>query len=282
MKAFKLFCILTLGLLLSNESYAQFRNGYFSVGVGTGVTHYLGDLDEDFTLKFTKPGLSVWGAYRFNPFMTARLSFFQGWTGASDENSNNEARRRRNLSFRSPITEFSTQLVIDFIPNERSFYYRPKYTPYIFGGIAIFSFNPQAQLNGEWVELQPLGTEGQFLPDPNNLYDEPYNLTQISIPMGAGVRVKVTRNIDVAFETGFRKTFTDHIDDVSHLYPDLNDLRAQNPTAALLSDRIDLTQFPDGAAAINGVRGDRAQTDWYIFTGITVSYVIDWVKCPSF
>ncbi|MEM6805592.1 MAG: hypothetical protein AAF696_29615, partial [Bacteroidota bacterium] len=69
---------------------------------------------------------------------------------------------------------------------------------------------------------------------------------------------------------------------VSGTYPNLTELRAQNPIAALLSDRIDLTRFPDGAATVNGIRGDNTQQDWYIYTNVRLNFIIDWVKCPSF
>ncbi len=283
MKVLKFFLVISILLVNSREVLSQFRNGYFSVGASVGATNYLGDLDDDFTFKFTRPGLGFHGAYRFNPFMTARLGFFQGWAEATDERSNDVARNQRNLSFKTPITEVSAVLKFDFIPTDRSFYYRPNFTPYVFGGVAVFSFNPQAELNGEDIELQPLGTEGQFLPDPNDEFPDPYRLTQISIPLGVGVRFKLARNWDLEVETGFRKTFTDYLDDVSSLYPDLEELRAQNPTAAILSDRLDQTRFPGQTAAeVNGIRGDRTQADWYIFTGATISYIIDWVKCPSF
>lgn len=260
----------------------QYRYGYFRVGVSIGATNYLGDLDDDFTFKFTRPGLGIVGSYRFNPFMMARLNFYQGWIHGSDENSNSLPRNRRNLSFRSPITEASFQVVFDFIPTDRSYAYRPLMTPYVFGGIGIFSFNPQAQIDGNWIELQPLGTEGQFLPDPDGRYPDPYNLTQVTIPIGAGLRFALGRRWDLEIEAGWRKTFTDYLDDVSNLYPDLDDLRAQNPIAAQLSDRIDLVEYPEGAAAVNGIRGDRTQTDWYIYTNVTLSFIIDWVKCPTF
>jgi hypothetical protein len=59
-------------------------------------------------------------------------------------------------------------------------------------------------------------------------------------------------------------------------------LRAQNPTAFLLSDRIDRSAYPEGAALVNGIRGDKTQDDWYIYTSVTVSMILDWVKCPAF
>ena len=282
MKVLKISLVLGLVMWTAIEAQAQFRYGYFKIGISTGPTNYLGDLDDDFTFKYTKPGFGIQGSYRFNPFMTARLGFFQGWMGATDATSTNAVRERRNLSFRSPITEGSFTVAFDFLPTDRQYNYRPRYTPYVFGGVALFSFNPQAQLNGLWYDLQPLGTEGQFLPDPNGSLPEPYRLTQLSIPMGAGVRFSLSKKFDLEIETGFRKTFTDYLDDVSNRYPDLEALRAQNPVAALLSDRIDLAQFPDGGAATNGIRGDQTQQDWYIYTNVRVSFILDWVKCPQF
>ncbi|MEZ4825277.1 MAG: DUF6089 family protein [Bacteroidia bacterium] len=282
MKDLKLLFLTSLALFMATSLSAQFRYGYFRVGVAAGATNYLGDLDDDLTFKFTKVGLGIDGSYRFNPFMSARLGFYRGYANATDASSNNLQRNRRNLSFRTPITEASFQVVFDFVPTDRNYAYRPPYTPYVFGGAAIFTYNPQAQLNGRWYDLQPMGTEGQFLPNPDGRYPQPYALTQFAIPLGAGVRFAVSKNLDVELETGFRKTFTDYLDDVSGLYPDLEELRAQNPTAALLSDRIDLATYPDGAAVVNGIRGDRTQTDWYIFTIVRVNYILDWVKCPSF
>ncbi|MEM6261307.1 MAG: DUF6089 family protein [Bacteroidota bacterium] len=283
MKALNVWASILLLLLIgTNEANAQYRHGYFKIGVSAGATNYLGDLDDDLTFKFTKPGLGAYVSYRFNPLMSARLGVFQGWAGASDAQNTNADRVRRNLSFRTQIREVSAQLVIDFLPSHRRYFFRPKYVPYIFGGIGIFSFNPQAQLNGEWIELQPLGTEGQFLSDPDNVYPEPYNLTQVSIPMGGGIRIALNRRWDLEFEAGWRKTFTDYLDDVSGFYPDMDELRADNPTSFLLSDRIDRSVFPQGAAQVNGIRGDNTQDDWYIYTNVTLSFILDWVKCPTF
>jgi len=282
MRDLRIFFFLVLVLFFTTDLFSQYRYSYFKVGLSTGTTNYLGDLDDDFTLKFTRPGVGINGSYRFNPFMTANLGFFKGWISATDANSTNEVRQRRNLSFHSPITEFSATVSFDFLPSDRGYVYRPKYTPYVFGGVAVFTFNPQTELGGETIDLQPLGTEGQNLPDRSGVNPGPYALTQFAIPLGAGVRFAIAKRWDLEVETGFRKIFTDYLDDVSGTYPNLDELRAQNPVAALLSDRIDLTQFPDGASIVNGIRGDNTQQDWYIYTNVRLSFIIDWVKCPSF
>lgn len=279
-----IYLFLTL-LLLSICSHvkAQLREGYLRVGVSVGATNYQGDLSDDHlsTLLAARPGFGLMAAYHFNSIFSARLSLQHGWVQASDASSSRPGKVRRNLSFKSPITEMSAQLVFDFIPTDRAYAYRPKLTPYGFAGIGIFTFNPKARLNGEWIELQPLGTEGQYLPDPDNRYPDPYNLAQISVPVGFGLRYALGRQWNIELESGLRKTWTDHLDDVSTYYPNQEDLAAQNPTAALLSSRTDLAAYPLGNPA-GSMRGNPENDDWYVFTNITLSFIIDQVKCPSF
>lgn len=283
MKLFKYLLACAAFLWFANDVSAQLRTKYFSVGVGLGATNYKGDLDDNFTLKFTKPGLAFFGAYKFHPHMSLRLGFSQGWMKASDAQAARDIpRTRRNLSFRSPLTEASLVLVYEFFANDRKYQYRPQYTPYIFGGAAIFAFNPQAKLNDTWYDLQPLSTEGQgtsFCPE----CPEPYSLVQVSIPFGVGLRYRLTKKIDLNVEVGLRKTFTDYLDDVSGDYVDLDLLRAEKgEVAALLADRIDRSQYPEGAEFWNGIRGDRTQDDWYVISLVSASYILDWVVCPKF
>jgi hypothetical protein len=285
MKNMKVFKFLPAFLILvgaSNFAFSQAQNTYFYVGAAAGTTNYKGDLDDNFTLKFTKPGLVLLGGLKFNSHMSLRLTFTQGWMSASDAKAARDIpRRRRNLSFRSPLEEVSLQLVYEFFANNRKYQYRPQFTPFVFGGVSIFRFNPQAKLGNEWYDLQPLGTEGQFLPSCTDC-PEPYKLVQVSIPFGAGVRYRLTKKIDLNLEMGVRKTFTDYIDDVSSEYPDMDALLASNPTAYLLSDRIDRTLYPQGAKHWNGIRGDRNQNDMYVLTMVSATYILDWVKCPKF
>ncbi len=268
--------------LLSISSYAQPNRGYFSIGLSGGVLNYTGDLSTYQDLyKFTRPAFGVVGSYRFDPFLSARLGIMHGYIEADDGRSSDEGLRRRNLSFKSPITELSATFVFDFIPTEGYYYNRPKFTPYVFGGIALFAFNPKARLNGEDIELKPLGTEGQFLTDPDDRYPEPYNLVQIAIPLGLGVRYQLGQNWDLSLEAGYRKTYTDYLDDASTFYPNMEELRAQNPTAFLLSDRSDRSVFPEGISSVpNVIRANSSTDDGYFFTNITISYILDIVKCP--
>lgn len=255
----------------------------FQAGIVLGTTNYKGDLDDNFALKFTKPGLGGYLAYKFHPNLRVQAHLNQGWMGASDEKAAEDVpRTRRNLSFTSPLTELALTLRYDFFGNSRQYKYRTGFSPYLYGGVAVFRFNPKAEIDGQTYNLQPLGTEGQFLDDPNGIYADPYKRVQISLPMGLGIRVKLNEKLDLNLEMGARKTFTDYLDDVSGNYPDLGALAAQDPIAAQLSDRIDPVEYPRGAAYYNGIRGDQNKADWYIISSVSLTRSFGGAINPKF
>ncbi len=266
-------------ILLPGMLSAQYNDSYIRVGVSVGAMNYLGDLASSNPYETSHPGLGFYASYKLNPMFSVRGTALFGRISGDDAKADDPERIARNLSFRSNIQEFSLQLVGDFIFTPRGYTSRPWITPYAYIGLSVFKFNPEAPNGATWVELQPLGTEGQYIRDQEEDYPEPYKLTQIAIPLGAGLRFRVVRDLDIEFEVGLRKTFTDYLDDVSSYYPNLRDLNRQNPTAANFSDRSNPNTFPDGR--IDMPRGDRSQDDWYMFTSISLSYILSWVNCPQ-
>lgn len=101
--------------------------------------------------------------------------------------------------------------------------YNPRYRPYIFAGVGMFSYNPKGTLtdqngNVTWHDLAPLHTEGQGFDEyPDR---KPYALTQMNLPYGAGIRYMATERMNLSFELLYRKTFTDYVDDLSTDYVD--------------------------------------------------------------
>jgi hypothetical protein len=83
-----------------------------------------------------------------------------------------------------------------------------------------------------------LRTEGQGLPDfPER---KEYKLTQLCIPFGIGARFRVSDQFSIGAEIGFRKLFTDYLDDVSNTYVDPIKLsQASGPKAIEISYRGD-------------------------------------------
>ena len=85
---------------------------------------------------------------------------------------------------------------------------------------------------GTWVNLKPLGTEGQ-MSDKYNF--DTYNNFQLAVPGGIGVNYRMGRNIDLSFQIGLRYLFFDYIDDISGDYVDLGAL--ESDLAREMSDR---------------------------------------------
>ncbi len=232
-------------------------------GFSAGAVNYQGELDDNFTLQFTKLGVGVHTTALFSRRLHARLAYFHGRIGAHDGglfSSDN----RRNLNFYSDIDEASFVFMYKFQNRKRGFTKRNFVTPYLFAGVAGFMFNPKTNLNGKTYELQKVGTEGQNL---GGNYPKPYKLQQLCIPFGVGFMVKVTQKIDFGGECGFRKTFTDYLDDVSTNYPDMDALRAsEGDIAVALSDRS-LDPVAHGK-----VRGNPANMDWYVYSNLHLTY----------
>lgn len=256
--------LLVISLLLSNLLLAQ---GTIEGGIFAGLSSYGGDLAErDIEITETHPAIGVLARYEVNNWLMFRGNLVVGTISGSDMNSANVNRRKRNLSFRSPIIEFS--VVPEFNMYDFELKGGRSIIPYGFLGAGIFYYNPKALYEGEWVELQPLGTEGQGLPG----YAPRYNLIDFSIPGGIGIKFKATQKATISLEWGVRYTFTDYLDDVSTVYPDKDLLLARNGELAVaLSDRTEeYTGVPVSRAA-NAGRGGALYTDVYHFIGTTIT-----------
>lgn len=249
------------------------------LGVFLGGSYYIGDLNpiRHFD-QFTKPAGGLVCRYNFNPRLAARANFLLGRVEAHDEFSPFTGQQQRNLSFQSSITEFSTQLEFNFLNYEIGDE-KAKFSPYLFGGIAGFSFEPEGQYYDEWVSLKPLATEGQGLPGSTA---KSYKLFQISLPFGVGVKINVAKNMSLGLEWGMRKTFTDYLDDVSTRYYDPKKLEANKGTLSVAM--ADQSKGVDaGYNNIGRQRGNPTTKDWYSFAGavLTIRLKGKREECPG-
>lgn len=243
---------------------------YYELGAFLGVTNYKGELNLQSPLVPTdfNSAVGMFARYNFNRHFSTKASLLKGQVSGSDINANKPELRERNLSFRSDIVELAVvgeYYLLPFAIREGKIT-----APYLFAGIAGYRFNPQAEVRGNWYELQPVGTEGQG--DPRLSDDPKYSRYQSSIPLGIGFKFSLNHSINIGVEFGARKTFTDYLDDVSGVYPDLDILYKENPMAAMLSFRT--PEYNREASWTNPKgqpRGNPSDKDWYFFTGISVS-----------
>mgnify|MGYP006172988471 FL=1 len=189
--------------------------------------------------------------------------------GAEDRFQSNPANQLRNLSFQTNIIELHAAAEYHFLGMDNRVF-----SPYVFGGLGGFYYNPYAfDQGGNKVFLKPLSTEGQGVagyPDR-----QPYSLTQFAVPFGVGVRMVLTDRVDVGLEFGYRKTFTDYIDDVSRSYIDQNALLlARGPKAVEMAFRTPElpTHSNDPYPVDLEKRGSPQYKDNYYFLGLTLTY----------
>lgn len=253
-------------LLIDQCLFAQ----RIEVGVFAGITNYMGDLaPHAFIPGESHPSYGALGIYNLNRWVSVKYGFFSGNISGSDARNAGAQlwRLKRNLSFRSPVIENSIQFQINLF-GWRSNNFASRITPYIQGGFGVFKFNPQAFYNGGWVDLQPLGTEGQGLPG----FPTPYKLTQLCFPIGGGIKYAINKNWSFSSDISFRKTMTDYLDDVSSNYADVNAILTLNGTvAADLSDRSNEIFGTDKYQA-GDQRGNPNDMDWYFYPGFTLNY----------
>ena len=256
-----------LSFTLSLTTLCSF--GQLSLGLFSGVSHYQGDLvDNHYVGRFTRPAVGLTASYDYSD----RFTFTAGFTHASiegdDQYNTKDYLKLRNLSFESRISEVSLMAEYNVFN-----LYNTRWSPYLFGGVAVYHFNPYARDSVDnKVYLKPLSTEGQGLPGYPEV--KPYSLTQLAIPVGAGVKFAVSDRLQLGLSVGFRKLFTDYLDDVSRNYAASEDLLAERGQLAVdFSYRGDEVADGDPLYPTKGAqRGGAREKDWYYFTGLHLRF----------
>ncbi len=249
--------ILCLIIIFSLPCFAQKSE----IGAMVGSSFYLGDLNPRTVFGMPQVAGGIVYRYNFSPRWALKADILFAEIKGDDAITNKQY--ERNLSFKSPITEIGAQVELNFfrLYNERG---KNFFSPYIFAGIAIFSFNPQAaDKDGTYYALQHIGTEGQGMDGEKDFY----SLVNCAIPFGIGIRFNIARYISIGAEWGMRYTFTDYLDDVSGNYYDNQALSIKRGEAvARLADKSDILHEAGTA------RGNSTTKDWYSFAGVIVTF----------
>ena len=261
-RTLSVLALMTISLSINAQSVIASTE----IGASAGLSYYIGDLNSNH-FSTSKPAASIMVRRNLDRRFSLKAEIKLSNIAADDRTSSDSISLDRGLHFKSAIQELSGLIEFNFLPYEIG---NPayKWSPYLFTGISIFNFNPLAEnTNGEWIELQPLGTEGQgttAYPDRKK-----YSRTQFSIPLGGGLKFSVNESFNILFSFSMNKTFTDYLDDVSLTYPG-------NPTE-FTNESSDMSD-PTGTHSKDEQRGDEElKDDWYAFSAITLSF-----KLPSF
>ena len=259
------FVVFTLVASFTSAQQATFLS-QSELGISVGQMYYIGDLNPFMPFNKSQWATSYMYRYNLHSRMALRVNYLQGSVEADDKSSSNPILVNRNLNFHSDIKELAAGIEFYFAP----FYFGRKNgrqkiqgTAYFLTQLGGFYMNPKTTINGEEIELRPLGTEGQ-----GTVLNKKgtYSNFQLCVPLGVGAKAQIGKRFTVNLDLGIRKTFTDYLDDVkSATYVDAIQLGQYNgETAALLSNRS-----LDGAR--HGYRGNPTTKDWYVYGGGMIS-----------
>lgn len=268
--------------------------GRHEVSAGIGPSIFFGDLggssDEgahlfssfkDLDVPSTRYALNLGYRYKIASNVNLRANLLLGQLSGSDTESDNYFREVRNASFKSPIYELGLIGEYYFIKEKVAMDAgladgtgsKPGLSAYLMGGVAGLYFNPQGLYNGEWMALQPLGTEGQTDPDSGT---DKYSRLTAAYMYGLGLKYGLSSKVSIGLEVAWRHTFSDYIDDVSTNYYDPALVAAANPdnaaAAAYFSNPMDPNDEPLGYTRVGDQRGDSSNNDSYLFTILSLNY----------
>ena len=292
-----LLIALILGQSLSAQLYDKRRTRWtlykHQVGASIGFTAFLGDLggadaigsDGLRDLNFNQNRITANLEYRYfiKRNLSVRGSFLFAFLSGDDGNTKEPFRRNRNLHFKAPIFELSGMIEYFLLreePGKISSFNQRRFMIdlYVFVGLGLTYFNPQANYEGTWVNLQPLGTEGQGI----ELQPDNYSRFTPVITIGIGFAKKFKGYWSAGLEFSYRKTFSDYIDDVSTVYFNNDKIRSQyGDVAAYLADPSlgyiedeNGNQIPVNATGEGMQRGDPDDKDAYLTAVITIHYFL--------
>lgn len=230
-------------------------NKTFSIDFGGGTAHYLGDIHPNNNV-FSYTSTVRWNlssnlTWQFSPIFAMRAGLVWARVLADDftftkknmafnpQTDAFDLQFLRNLHFRNDLKEVSLSGIINLsngFSNRTS--NRPHQTPYLFSGINLFmnqpsareKFNAETNEKGAWTTINVSQNNAKF---------------GASIPIGLGIRKKITSTLDLVAEVSYRITFTDALDDIMQApYSAANDV-FENRSTELIAAQIGQSRAPN-------------------------------------
>ena len=213
------YTVLIIVLLLPLTSFSQrWKLRRTEVIVGLGGTDYNGDIEKrsgfpgfkTIDLSYIRPNIGIGGRYRLTERQSIKGNLTFAYLEGSDEGT---ANANRNYAFITSLYEFNVQYEYSVIPENNPVNYslgklwdglrsnNANLNTYFFGGLGASYYDPLPK-----AELE--GSDG---------FDESQKFSLV-LPLGAGIKYPITRNIFLGFELGRRFTTTDLLDGYTSEY----------------------------------------------------------------
>jgi len=251
---------------------------YHEYGFGFGGANYKGDLVfNGVIIKETHPVFEL-NYKKFNPDSRFRKKAFLKYYTISGADSNYAGgysvdylyREKRNLSFFSNCLDAGVGFEFNIIEGkfrflDNNYYHR------MYGGLSIgmMYFDPQTYFQGKKYKLREIQTE-----------QEKYLPATVIFPFALGWETEVSKNLSYGIELSYQFTLSDHLDDVSGYYANMNDLnRRGGAEAVFLSYRSLEKNYPNVSSTFisqnnkpKSLRGDPNDRDGVLMLKLFVQF----------
>ena len=213
----------------------------YEVGFFLGNSNFIGDVGKTTYIAPNKPAGGLMLKCNRSPRHSFRASVIFTELEGKDKYSVDPRRIKRNYGFKNSILEFSAGMEFTFLDfNLHST--APQMTPYLYTGISAARHK-----NYYFDPSQPIPPNN----DPIMPISENSQSWALGIPMAVGFKTTAGPRLVLAAEIGVRYTFSDKLD-------------------GSVPDSKDLQPFSFGNLNSN---------DWYVFSGITVTYTFGQKPC---
>lgn len=254
---FSLFCVSIASAQYRPWKYWEDKPGTWSIAIEAGTTRYAGDMSEEKDL-LVRPrlGAEVAGSvlYRFAERFSARADGRMYMIWGKHENTRVWF---NNLSFMSINPELCAGIQADLFPADQ----RDRLlNPYLFVGIGLTYLNTLTRFQKHWITLPPLHTENVV-----------YNRYPAILKLAVGHPILIPFKYRLVAELGYTKVFSDYLDDVSTVYPDMSKLE---PLAQALSDRRYALSSGLPPAKPGDQRGNSTKNDGYFSLSLRLTKLL--------
>lgn len=212
-------------LLLSSVSLLQAQS--HEIGLFLGGSNYVGEIGRTNYIYPNEFAGGIVYKYNLNPRIALRGNYNYIPISGNDKDAENLFRQQLGRSFTNTVHEFAAGVEFNFYEYNIADY-RTSFTPYILAQIAAINHRaPGRLINPNTVELK--------------------NAFSYALPVGIGIKGRLTSDFAFAIEAAARYTFTDKLD-----YNEIQPLNFEG-----------------------------TGNDWYFFTGISIVYTFGRPACYS-
>lgn len=258
------FVFLLLSIVLFQAKAQKHEVGVF-LGGTNGITD-IGRSDYVNPLPYKSRGsslpnipfnLGVIYKYNLNPQQSLRANLHYANFFGDDRFAIEDYRKNRGLEYSQNLYEASVLFEYNFFPINSE--QESAHSPYIFAGLGVFGYeHPLYNVRNVVDANNP-----NVLRKEVSVREEELKFSY-TIPFGVGYKYKFAYNWIVGLEVGVRPTF---IDDLDKGYAKKEDFRTENGEEV------------DAEIVVNHQIGDVSNRDWYVFTGITLTYNFGRMPC---